>query len=119
MEFNMKKKILTTIISSTLFVSYGLYSVSALAKTDAVQSSVNGEQLKSQQVQADLHNNRYDILAKAIVARMTDEEKLKMLVGAGMTPDTDQVINLKALVNGVAGYIHGCMITSATWMFRH
>ncbi|QMV16855.1 Exo-alpha-(1-_6)-L-arabinopyranosidase [Vibrio spartinae] len=107
MEFNMKKKILATIISSTLFVSYGLYSVSALAKTDPVQNSANSEQLKSEQIQAVRHHNRYDILAKAIVARMSDEEKLKMLVGAGMDPDQDQIVNLKASVNGVAGYIHG------------
>ncbi|MDW6004654.1 beta-glucosidase [Vibrio mangrovi] len=98
----MKKKILTTIISATMLMGYGFYPDNAQAKSDSTQ-------IKSENTYVKWHKgiDFYDIMAKFIVARMTDEEKLKMLVGAGMNPEDGDVVNLKDPVKGVAGYIHG------------
>jgi len=53
-------------------------------------------------------NAYYKSLAEGLVAKMTTDEKLNMLVGPGMTGYTDQVpTNLKSDTEGVAGYING------------
>ncbi|CAM3795301.1 Thermostable beta-glucosidase B [Vibrio aerogenes CECT 7868] len=52
-------------------------------------------------------NKKAQHQAEKIVAKMTNDEKLKMLVGAGMTPAQSDVVNLGSVVPGVAGYIHG------------
>nr|WP_321269861.1 glycoside hydrolase family 3 C-terminal domain-containing protein [uncultured Tolumonas sp.] len=56
-------------------------------------------------------NAYYKSMAEALVAKMTTDEKLNMLVGPGMT--NENVTNLKSDTSGVAGYINGVLNTTS------
>ena len=52
----------------------------------------------------------YKAMAESLVAKMTTDEKLNMLVGPGM--GNENVTNLKSDTSGVAGYINGVLNTT-------
>ncbi len=83
-------------------VSIGLTGTLAGCNDDSNNSSTTAETVKD--------TAYYKAMAESLVAKMTTDEKLNMLVGPGMT--NENVTNLKSDTSGVAGYINGVLNTA-------